>query len=76
MILSGMEYSEVQSTINKVESISAGLYDKYDNLERRILGLPPFEKGIRTRKDYDNLSDNDPLKIILEQISLLLSSLL
>ncbi len=68
-----MEYSEVQSTINKVESISAGLYDKYDNLERRVLGLPPFEKGIRTRKDYDNLSDNDPLKIILEQISLLLS---
>ncbi|MBR6301617.1 hypothetical protein IKR55_02665, partial [bacterium] len=68
-----MSYSEVQSTIKKVESISAGLYARYDNLERRIMGLPPFERGLKTRKDYDNLSDNDPLKIILEQIALLLS---
>ena len=44
-----MPYSQVESTIKKVETITSGLYDKYDNIERRILGIPPFEKGIKKR---------------------------
>lgn len=68
-----MSYSEVQNTIKKVEGISIGLYETFDNFQNRIHGNPPFDKGIKNKSDYDKLPENDPLKILMEQMALIQS---
>ena len=65
-----MSYQEVKQVINTVETLSDKVYEDYDIFKKRIMGTPPFDKGIKTQKDYDKLSDSDPLKIVLEQIAI------
>lgn len=68
-----MSYYEVKETINKVKTISNATFDEYDKIEKRVFGQPPFDKGIKTQKDYNKLPDDDPVKILFEQIAILKS---
>lgn len=65
-----MSRDEILQTINKTKTLGKNTYDKYLNIENKIFGNPPIEKGIITQDDYDKLSDNDALKILLEKVAL------
>nr|QGT49736.1 hypothetical protein Melaina855_1230 [uncultured Candidatus Melainabacteria bacterium] len=68
-----MTRNEVFTTINKTKNLGQNTYKKYLKIENRILSQEPLNKGINTLEDYNNLSDNDELKILLEKIALIKS---
>ncbi|MDE6138930.1 MAG: hypothetical protein K2F57_05620 [Candidatus Gastranaerophilales bacterium] len=65
-----MSRSEILSTINKTKTLGKNTHKKYMEIENKIIGNPPLEKGINTQEDYDNIPDNDELKILLEKVAL------
>lgn len=68
-----MTKAQIKAVINKTKSIGENIEKEYISVERRIMGEPPFSNGINTQKDYDNLPDSDPVKILFEKIALLRS---
>ncbi len=68
-----MTREQVKELIKKTKNIGDNIYVQYKDIDNRINGNPPFNKGIRTKADYDKLSDEDPLKILFEKLALLKS---
>ena len=68
-----MTQGQIKALIKKTENIGENIYHDYQELDKRIDGTPPFDKGIKTKSDYEKLPDNDPLKILFEKIALIKS---
>jgi len=66
-----MTRAQIEEVIKKTETIGVNLQKEFDDIEQRIFGNPPFDKGIATQQDYDNLKDNDPIKVLFEKIALI-----
>lgn len=66
-----MTRDEMQQKFKKFDLLYTNIYKDFQKLEDRITGKGQFDKGIATKKDYDNLPDNDPLKLLLETTAVL-----
>lgn len=68
-----MTKAQILNSIKKVEEAGKLTNEIYENYIKRIEGKEPFNNGIKTLEDYNKLSDNDDLKILLEKIALIKS---
>lgn len=62
--------NEILQTIKKTKTLGKNSNKKFIDIEHRILGNPPLIPGIVSAEDYNNLSDKDELKILLEKVAL------
>ena len=65
--------TEIREIIGKTKVIGHNAYKDFLDIQRRVFGNPPFDKGIQTKEAYDNLPDSDQLKVLFEKIALLKS---
>ena len=70
---SEMTEKELQNKIKNITNTSNEAYEKYDKLIKRTNGDGILNKGIKTQQDYDNLSNNDELKLYLEKVAIIKS---
>lgn len=68
-----MTKEEIQSAIKKVETAGIQTNDLFEKYLNRIKGDEILNNGIKTKAEYDKLSNNDPLKIVLEKLALIKS---
>lgn len=68
-----MTKAEIKSVITKTKLIGENIDKSFNEIERKIFGNPPLNKGIVSKEDYDKLPDNNPIKILFEKIALLRS---
>lgn len=68
-----MTQAEIKSVIVKAETISDNLEREYTDIEDRILGKEPFQKGIVTKEDFESLPDDDKLKLLFEKMAVIRS---
>lgn len=66
-----MTRDEIQTRISTIEVITNNINTNYENIEKRIWGKKPFQKGIETKEDYDKLPDDDKLKLLLKKAAIL-----
>ena len=59
---------EIKAFLANINGVNKNWEDKFDTLYKRI--FPPFGPGIKTKEDYENLADDDYLKIVLEKMAL------
>ena len=59
---------ELKNLIRSYTNAGKNWRSTYDALLKRI--VPEIGKGIETKEEYDNLADNDYLKVVLEKIAL------
>ena len=68
-----MTQSEIQSVFVKAKIISDNLEHEYIDIENRIFGKEPFNKGIVTKEDFESLPDDDKLKLLFEKMAVIRS---
>lgn len=68
-----MTKAEIKAAINKTKFIEENLDKALSDIETKIIGNPPLNKGIKSKEDYDKLPDTDPIKMLFEKIALLRS---
>lgn len=68
--LSASKYTEqeLKDKINSLRLAGKSWKPKYEELKRRI--FPEFGKGIESETDYNNLANDDYLKVVMEKIAL------
>ena len=59
---------ELKNLIRSYTNAGKNWRSTYDALLKRI--VPEIGKGIETKEEYDNLANNDYLKVVLEKIAL------
>ena len=69
-VASKLTENEIQALITKAEKLKVHWVNEYLELRNRIFPNN-FNKGVRTKEDYDALADDDKLKVILEKIALI-----
>ncbi len=68
-LASKMTQSEIREAMDKDKKAGASYHQEYDKLEKRLF-TDNFNKGIDTEADYNNLSNNDPIKVNFEKVAL------
>lgn len=68
-----MTSDEIMRTIKKTTTLANNFDHDFQTFNARIEGNPPFDKGIKTKSDYDKLPDTDKVKLVFEKIALLRS---
>jgi hypothetical protein len=68
-----MTRAEILNVIDRTNTLGYDTYNKYIDIENRILGNKILNSGIKTKEDYDKLERSDELKILFEKIALIKS---
>ena len=68
-----MTKNQIESAIKKDDDVYNRIQNIYSEVLQKINGDELLKTGIKTQKDYDDLADNDSVKILLEKIAIVKS---
>ena len=66
-----MTKAQIKKAIERGNSAGAEFDKVFDDMMKIINGNPPFDKGIATLEDYNKLSKDDRLRILLEKVAII-----
>lgn len=70
-IVKTMPHDEVIKRMKRIEDLGNDTVKDFQEIKKRIDGDKLYKKGIKTKEDYNKLSENDEIKLLFDKIAIL-----